>query len=94
MNTLQHMQCTKMLAMLAKDMAQLEFSAYGSLYFENAIDSGLRVKVAGKYCIGPHCGSAYWNCGPGERELYGERNSNHGPCQSVLGRVSLSWRDT
>ncbi|KAI9842361.1 MAG: hypothetical protein M1837_007281 [Sclerophora amabilis] len=81
MNVLQHMQCTKALSKFAKDMEQINFPAYGSLYFENAIDPGLRVDFADGYCIGPHCGSTYWNCSPGERELYGESNSNHGPCE-------------
>ena len=94
MNTLQRMQCTKALSMLIRDMAQLEFPAYGSLYFEEAIDPRLRVGVAEGYCVGPHCGSMYWNCGTGERELYGKRNKNHGPCQSVtLAYVSLSGWD-
>ena len=83
-DTLQHFRCTKSLSMMIKEMAALEFPTYDNLYFKSAIDPTSRIDLVEDYCIGPHCGSTYWNCGPGEVELYGQSNSNHGPCESTL----------
>ncbi|KAK5014146.1 hypothetical protein LTR16_000966 [Cryomyces antarcticus] len=83
MNTPEHMQCTKALSLLVKKMVQIDFPAYGSLYFTDAIEPGLRVEFAEGYCVGPHCGSQYWNCDPGEKDLYGDRNTNHGPWKTL-----------
>ncbi|TKA79164.1 hypothetical protein B0A49_02803 [Cryomyces minteri] len=75
--------CTKALSLLVKEMVQIDFPAYGSLYFTDAIEPGLRVGFAEGYCVGPHCGSQYWNCDPGEKDLYGDGNTNHGPWKTL-----------
>ncbi|KAI9838643.1 MAG: hypothetical protein M1819_004957 [Sarea resinae] len=65
-------------------MAALSFPAYGSLYFADApIDPGLKIFFDEEYCIGPHCGSVFSNCNPGEPDLYGGPSPNRGPCKPI-----------
>lgn len=80
----QHMLCTKALALAMKEMASLDFPAYGSLYFSDAsIDSARSIPLEKGFCIGSHCGSIFWNRGPGEIELYGDSSSNCGPWEDL-----------
>lgn len=82
MNTEQHMLCTKALSLLIRKMAALDFPAYGSLYFSDApLPSEKKVPFEEGYCVGPHCGPVYWNCSPGELDLYGGPSPNCGPCK-------------
>jgi hypothetical protein len=61
MNTLQQMLCVKSAATMLKEMAKLQFPAYGSLYFTDApISPSLKLDLSNGFCIGPHCGSLYW----------------------------------
>ena len=77
-----HLQTIQSISRLIKEMADLEFPVYGSIYFADApIDSKLKVALTDEYCIGPHCGSTYWNCSLGENELYGNSGGDHGPCK-------------
>ena len=81
MNSEQHMLSTKALSLMMKKMASLDFPAYGSLYFSNApLDSHMKITLEEGYCIGPHCSPVFWNCNPGELELYGGPSPNCGPC--------------
>ncbi|KAI9036879.1 phosphotransferase family protein [Aspergillus affinis] len=80
MNSEQHMLCTKALSLAIRKMAALDFPAYGSLYFSDApLPSEKKVPFEEGYCVGPHCGPVYWNCNPGELELYGGSSPNCGP---------------
>lgn len=66
-----------------KDVAGIEFPAYGSLYFRNSLPgSFLTIPIQDKFCIGPHCSTRYWNCENGRSER--QRASNHGPCEYSL----------
>jgi hypothetical protein len=83
MNTLQQMLCVKSAATMLKEMASLQFPAYGSLYFNDvALSPSLKRDVAEGYCIGPHCGTLYWSVEPGESRFYDRRRPNQGPCES------------
>ncbi|KAL3254655.1 hypothetical protein ABHI18_008825, partial [Aspergillus niger] len=83
MNSAQHMLCTKALSMVIKQMASLDFPAYGSLYFSNVpLEAHLQIPFEQGFCIGPHCSPIFWNRNPGEVELYGSPSPNCGP-----------WRD-
>ncbi|XRM39190.1 hypothetical protein ABZX51_002558 [Aspergillus tubingensis] len=74
MNSEQHMLCTKALSMAIKQMASLDFPAYGSLYFADApLEAHLRIPFEQGFCIGPHCSPVFWNRDIGELELYGNQ---------------------
>ncbi|GLA91202.1 hypothetical protein AtubIFM61612_005534 [Aspergillus tubingensis] len=83
MNSEQHMLCTKALSMAIKQMASLDFPAYGSLYSADApLEAHLKIPFKQGFCIGPHCSPVFWNRDIGELELYGGPSPNCGP-----------WRD-
>ncbi|RMD41183.1 hypothetical protein DV735_g3962, partial [Chaetothyriales sp. CBS 134920] len=51
-----------------------------NLYFADApIDQNLKIEFVEGFCIGPHCGTQYWDCNAGEARFYGERPPNRGP---------------
>ena len=83
MNSHQHMLCTKALSLKIRDMASLDFPAYGNIYFADApIDPSLKISLGDNFCIGPYCSPLFWNCGAGEAELYGKPSLNRGPCMN------------
>lgn len=78
----QHMLCVKNVALIMTEMARLPFPAYGSLYFADApIDPNMKINFVNGFCIGPHCGTQYWDCNVGEARFYEERPPNRGPCK-------------
>ncbi|KAF7542979.1 hypothetical protein G7046_g10081 [Stylonectria norvegica] len=80
MDGVQHLECVKNLSLLVKQMHNLQFPAYGSIYFEDApIGDSPRVKLATGFCIGPHCDNRYWPCLPGELRFYDRKQPNRGP---------------
>lgn len=81
MNAVEHLKCTKALCDIIADMSKIQFPAYGSLYFTNAMSSGIPIEQSPEFCIGPHCGADFWNCDPYERSRYGNSNRDHGPCK-------------
>jgi hypothetical protein len=82
MNPHQHMLCVKKVALTMTEMAKLPFPMYGSLYFADApIDPSLKSDFVEGFCIGPHCGTQYWDCNTGEARFYSERPPNRGPCK-------------
>lgn len=82
MDTLQRLECTKALTTMIKDMASLDYPAYGSLYFKDApLSDNLKVPHGNDYCVGPHCAPTYWKRGIGELELYGTDIPDSGPCE-------------
>ncbi|PWY71677.1 hypothetical protein BO70DRAFT_414391, partial [Aspergillus heteromorphus CBS 117.55] len=71
-----------------KNLAALDFPAYGSLYFADApIDSSLKIPFehGQGFCVGPNCSPVFWNRNPGELELYGDgdSSSNCGPWEDL-----------
>ncbi|KJK66758.1 Phosphotransferase enzyme family protein [Aspergillus parasiticus SU-1] len=81
MSTHQHMLCTKAISFLIKEMAALDFPAFGSLYFSDSpIDQSKKVPLQDeRFCIGPSCSPIFWNTSPGELELYGGPSVDCGP---------------
>lgn len=66
MNTHQHMLCIKALTKIIQQMTQLEFPAYGSIYFVNtSLESGTR----------------FWDCDPSLPRSYNRNPPNRGPCK-------------
>ena len=70
----------------AKDASYLPFSAYGSIYFQSAVNSLAidHVRLDDDFCIGPHCGRTYWDCTPGEQRYYDHVPEDRGPCESTV----------
>ncbi|EEP77358.1 predicted protein [Uncinocarpus reesii 1704] len=74
MTSSEHMHCTKDLSFKLRDMATLEFPAYGNIYFADApIDATSKIPLEDGFCIGPYCNPLFWNCGAGDMEMYDER---------------------
>ncbi|PGG97355.1 hypothetical protein AJ79_09226 [Helicocarpus griseus UAMH5409] len=74
-------------------MAELDFPAYGSLYFTDAsfLDSGCKQTLENDpmYCLGPHCrGSTYWDCNVGEPRYYAFSGPNRGPLRDLSSYAS------
>jgi hypothetical protein len=86
MNMHQHMLCTKAVSLQVKEMALLKLPAFGSLYFLDApIDETKKILIDDIFCTGPHCSPVFWNCNPGELELYGGLSPNCGPYELTIG---------
>lgn len=88
----QRIRCINAIVQKIKEIANMEFPAYGSLYYATAgLSSASKVPLNQDFCIGPHCGAMYWNCNPAEPKYYQNTNPNQGPCKCVLfQRVSIS----
>lgn len=80
----QQIRCINAIFQKIKEIATVEFPAYGSLYHVNApLSSTSKVPLNQDVCIGPHCGPMYWNCNPGEPRYYHNTKPNQGPCECV-----------
>ena len=65
-----------------KEVADLQFSVYGSLYFANFLNPGAsKLSLSKEFYIGPHCGAAYWNCNSLQPRYYHNIDPNQGPCK-------------
>lgn len=83
MDTLQRLECTKNLTMMLKEMADIDFSTYGCIYFEEApLADDVKVPFGNNYCIGPYCAPTYWKRGVGDVLLYGNDTPDCGLCGS------------
>ena len=93
MNVVQHLQCIRKLSMVMEELAKISFPAYGSLYFNDApIEPNAKVDFVDEFCVGPHCGTKYWDVRVGEDKFYGGQTPNRGPCKSSL--ATLRTRDS
>lgn len=74
----QYTKCVQSVCMTIKQLAALEFPAYGSIYFENApFDSTLKIPLSEGFCIGPHCSTTYWDRSASEKD---KELAPAGPC--------------
>lgn len=81
MSVEQKTACIYVIMSIVQQIAAIEFPAYGSLYFADApLDSFSTLPMTQGYCIGPHCGTKYWNCNVGEARYYRSTDPNRGPC--------------
>lgn len=77
----QQIVCIQAISMNIQQMGAIDFSAYGSLYFADApLDPSQYISLDHGFCIGPHCGTRYWDCNVGETRYYGSVKPNRGPC--------------
>jgi hypothetical protein len=78
----QQIRCIDAIYRKVKEMVDVKFPAYGSLYFVDApLNSASKQPLDQKFCIGPHCGAMYWNCNVGESRYYHNTKPNQGPCK-------------
>lgn len=86
------LKCIQAIYMKLVETARLDFPAYGSLYHADTsyITASQKVHINQEFCIGPHCGSMYWNCNPIQPRYYHKVKPNHGPCKSQ----SICFRST
>ncbi|KAI9682060.1 MAG: hypothetical protein M1817_000114 [Caeruleum heppii] len=67
-----------------KEVVNVDFPAYGSLYFAGTrFESASTLPWDHKFCIGPHCGTRYWDCGVGETRDYSSTKPNQGPWKTL-----------
>lgn len=87
----QKVRCIDAIYSKLREMVDIEFPAYGSLYFSGALpDTFPRVPLNDEYCIGPHCGSRYWNLQ--ESGGYQQCANSRGPCQSCFRHWSTTYK--
>lgn len=73
--------CMKAICYMLKEIINLDFPAYGSLYFaKTPYLPTSKLLLNREFCIGPHCGPLYWNCTVGQLRYYHDVNPNQGPC--------------
>ncbi|KAI9669662.1 MAG: hypothetical protein M1831_007358 [Alyxoria varia] len=65
---------------MAKEMVDLEFPVYGSLYLRGNLTSSEHfVPLNDEFCIRPHCGPMFWDCNVGQARFYHNLAPNRGP---------------
>jgi hypothetical protein len=81
-STTQRSSCIQSITNMMKKMTDLEFPAYGSIYFHNApILDDLKIPLDDGFCVGPDCDPKLWNCDALDRHLYGHNRLN-ASCES------------
>ncbi|KAM5454307.1 hypothetical protein MaudCBS49596_002324 [Microsporum audouinii] len=93
MPTEKKVKCIGAICTSVLPISELDFPAYGSLYFADAsfikADSKQKLDNDPKYCIGPHCrGSTYWDCNVGEPRYYAFKGPNRGPWRDLSSYAS------
>ncbi|KAF5856182.1 hypothetical protein ETB97_007792 [Aspergillus alliaceus] len=58
----QRVKCIDTIYRKIKELVNLQFPAFGSLYFAKLHDFGGTYPLDKEFCIGPHCGTRYWDC--------------------------------
>ena len=82
MSRKQRITCIKAISKNIQQIAAIKFPAYGSLYLADIpIDAACKVPLSQGYCVGPHCGTRYWDCNVGEDRYYTSIKPNRGPCE-------------
>jgi hypothetical protein len=90
MNVSQQIRCIEAIFRKLKEMVDLNFPAYGSLYFaETPYLPTSKLSLNREFCIGPHASAIYWNCNAAHPKYYHNVKPNQGPCTSP--DVSWDW---
>ncbi|CEL00947.1 hypothetical protein ASPCAL00539 [Aspergillus calidoustus] len=79
----QQVRCIDAIYRTLKDIAELEFPAFGSIYFDDSLESVSKQPLGDGFCVGPHCGTRYWGTNVGERRYYHDANRNIGPWLTI-----------
>lgn len=84
MNEIQRITCINAIYQTIKDIANLEFPAYGSLYHTDMdLKFTTKIPLDQDFCIGPHCGVIYWDYKPSEPRYRQNTRLNQGPCMCI-----------
>ena len=88
----QQIRCIEAVYREVKEVVDLDFHSFGSLYFLDApLNAVSKLPFSDRFCIGPHCGARYWDCDVGQPRYYHHSKPNQGPCWSSLSIcISLS----
>jgi hypothetical protein len=79
----QKVKCIDAIYRKLKEATDIDFLAYGSLYFStSSLGSFSTLPIDDDFCLGPYCGTWYWNCG--DRRYYKYGIPNHGPCEYIV----------
>jgi aminoglycoside phosphotransferase (APT) family kinase protein len=82
MDVSDQIRCIKAICQKLKEIVDLDFPAYGSLYFaETPYLPNSKLTLNREFCIGPHCGTMYWNCNVGKPRYCHDVKPNQGPCK-------------
>lgn len=85
MSGVQQIDCIQAISINIQQIAAVNFPAYGSLYFADApLESISALPLTQAYCIGPHCGTRYWDCNAEDVRYYNWTKPNRGPCEFLL----------
>ncbi|KAL2817159.1 kinase-like domain-containing protein [Aspergillus granulosus] len=79
----QKVRCIEAIYKTIKEVVDLEFPAYGSIYFDDTLGSASKLPLGDGFCVGPHCGTRYWGTNVGERRDYHYANRNAGPWLTI-----------
>ncbi|KAE8151314.1 kinase-like domain-containing protein [Aspergillus avenaceus] len=79
----QRVRCIDAIYRKMKEVVDLRFPAFGSVYFANYLDLSGTYPLDEEFCIGPHCGTRYWDCSVGERRYYHSVRPNQGPWGNI-----------
>lgn len=76
-------RCIESLTRCLQQMTNLDFPAYGSLYFSDtsSLADVSTTRVDRTFSIGPHCGAKYWDCNVDDTRYYHISQPNRGPCK-------------
>lgn len=82
MSGVQQLECIRSMYESLKEVVDLSFPAYGSIYFNGRVEAEAARDLDERFVIGPHCNARYyWEAGvrPGGGGLCGR--GNRGPCE-------------
>ncbi|KAL4744432.1 hypothetical protein BDW72DRAFT_199602 [Aspergillus terricola var. indicus] len=79
----QQVRCIDAIYRTMKDIVDLEFPAFGSIYFDDTLGPASKQPLGDGFCVGPHCGTRYWDTNVGERRYYYYVNRNTGPWLTI-----------
>lgn len=80
----QRVRCINAIYRTFKEVVDLQFPNFGSLYLASSSAATPDIKqqpLDEEFCIGPYCGTRYWDCGVGESRNYHGIVPNRGPCE-------------
>ncbi|KAL9038629.1 MAG: hypothetical protein Q9214_005202, partial [Letrouitia sp. 1 TL-2023] len=81
----QKIRCINAIYQKMKEIANVEFPAYGSLYHTNMdLIFTTKVPLDQDFYIGPHCGGLYWDYNPTRPRCHQNSRLNRGPWSSLL----------
>lgn len=77
-------RCVQGISRKLEELVDLNFPAYGSLYFTDApCIAAQKLPFNQEFSLGPHCGAMYWDCHVGQSKYCHDVEPNQGPCESI-----------